>query len=179
LEQTVSEYPTFWVYVPYTPDETTSGEFSLQDGEEDLYRTPFQLPTSPGVVSITLPKTVPPLQPGREYRWYVDINCPSLKPSRNPTPASVTGMVKRIALPATLAQELNIARTPLQRAASYARHAFWFDTLTELAQLRLKHPQDQTVRQAWVELLSDRGDWLKQIANETILGTVRTPPSPK
>lgn len=179
LEQTVSEYPTFWVYVPYAPDETTSGEFALQDGEEELYRVPFQLPTSPGIVSIPLPKSAAPLQIGKEYRWYVDINCPSLKLSRNPTPASVTGTVKRVAMPETLAQALSIAKTSLQRTASYAKYGLWFDTLTELAQLRLNQPQDPIAKQAWVKLLSDREQWLKTIANEAIVGNVITSSPPK
>lgn len=179
LEQTVSEHPTFWVYVPYSPDETTSGEFSLQDGEVDLYRTTFQLPTSPGIVSLTLPQSAAPLQPGREYRWYVDINCPSLKPSRHVTPASVTGIVQRVAMPATLAQELSTAKTPWQRAVSYAKHGLWFDTLTELAQLRLNQPQDNGAKQAWVELLSEREEWLKVIADEAIVGSVITSSPPK
>jgi Domain of Unknown Function (DUF928) len=179
LEQTVSAYPTFWFYVPYSPDETTSGEFSLQEGEADLYRTAFRLPTSPGIVSITLPRSVAPLQIGKEYRWYVDINCPSVKPSRNLTPASVTGMVKRVAISERLAQTLSTAKTPWQRTTSYASHGLWFDTLTELAQLRLHQPQDQAVKQAWVQLLSDRAEWLKPVAEEAIVGSVITSSPPK
>lgn len=179
LEQTVSEYPTFWVYVPYSPNETTSGEFSIQDGEVDMYRTTFQLPTSPGIVGLTLPRSVAPLQPGKEYRWYVDINCPSLKPSRNVTPASVTGIVKRVVMPETLTQDLSTAKTPWQRTVSYAKHGVWFDTLTELAQLRLNQPQDNAARQAWIELLSEREEWLKLIADEAIAGSVITSSPPK
>ncbi|WP_421654380.1 DUF928 domain-containing protein [Leptothermofonsia sp. ETS-13] len=179
LEQTVSGHPTFWVYVPYAPDETTSGEFSLQEGEEEVYRAPFQLPPSPGIVSIVLPNSVAPLQPGKEYRWYVDINCPSRKPSRNSTSVSVTGIVKRVAMSATLAEDLGNAKTPLQRAASYARHGLWFDTLTELAHLRLKQPHNHEARQAWIELFSDRNDWLRLIAHEAITGSVITSSPPK
>lgn len=178
LEQTVSEHPTFWVYVPYTPDATTSGEFSLQEGDEEVYRVPFQLPTARGIVSITLPGRVA-LESDKEYRWYVDINCPSLKPSRHPTPVSVTGIVKRVAMSAPLTADLSNAKTPLQRAASYAQHGLWFDTLTELAHLRLNQPQNREARQAWVDLFSDRSEWLKFIADEAIAGSVITNSPPK
>lgn len=179
LEQTVSGHPTFWVYVPYAPDATTWGEFSLQEGEEEVYRAPFQLPPSPGIVGIVLPGSVAPLQPGKEYRWYVDINCPRRKSSRNSSSVSVTGIVKPVAIPATLVEDLGNAKTPLQRAASYARHGLWFDTVTELAHLRLNQPHNSEARQAWIELFRDRSDGLKRIADEAITGRVITSSPPK
>ena len=76
LDLTISDRPTFWVYVPYTQQEAPSGEFSLQDGENDVYRTRFQLPATPGIVSISLPATQKPLEVGKTYRWYFEMNCP-------------------------------------------------------------------------------------------------------
>jgi hypothetical protein len=174
LDQTVDEHPTFWIYVPYTAAEAPSGEFSLHDGDHDVYRVQFQLPSTPGIVSVTLPHTVAPLEVDKSYRWYFEINCPNQKVSREPTPASVTGLVKRMALSETLLNELNAATTPLRRAAVYAKQGFWFDTLTELAQLRLAEPENAVIKQAWTDLLNDRRIQLQSVAEAAIVGHVTT-----
>ena len=70
-------------------------------------------------------------------------------------------------LPQSLITELMTAKTPLQRATSYAKHGIWFDTLTELAQLRLDQPQNQAAKQVWTELLSDRALQLEAIADQS------------
>lgn len=178
LALTVNEYPTFWVYVPYTPREAPSGEFSLQDGDNDVYRTRFQLPATPGIVSISLASTTKPLQVGKTYRWYFEIKCPQLE-SSDELPASVTGVVRRVTRSSDLESELNAAKLPLERVATYARHHLWYETLTELAQLRLNKPQNPTFENAWVELLRDKNIGLEKIAQEPIIGSVTTSSPPK
>ena len=174
LKLTVNEYPTFWLYVPYTPQQAPSGEFSLQDGDNEVYRTHFQLPATPGIVSITLPSTAPSLAEGKEYRWYFDINCPpSASSQESATPASLTGLVKRLALSSDLSQDLKAAPTPLAKIRTYARHGIWYETLTELAQLRLNEPQNSSLQQAWIELLSTQTVGLERIAQEPIIGSVK------
>lgn len=170
LELTVNAHPTFWVYVPYTQQEVVSGEFLLQDGEHQVYSTHFQLPTTPGIVSITLPPTLKPLEVGQTYNWYFNVNCSPAKLSEPPD--SVGGQVQRVAGSGEFENELKTAKTPLERIAIYAKHHVWYDTLTELAQLRLKNPQDSTLKKVWRDLLSDRNVGLAQVAQEPILGTV-------
>lgn len=173
LKLTFEKYPTFWVYVPYTPQEATDGEFSLQDGDSEVYLTHFQLPATPGIVGISLPPTVPPLAVGKEYRWYFDINCPrSPSSDESAAPASLTGLVQRISVSAQLERELNAAKTPLQRIATYARHGIWYEALAELAQLRLHEPKNPMLQKTWIELLSDRTVDLAKIAQEPIVGKV-------
>lgn len=180
FDQTVSDRPTFWVYVPYTPDEAPFGEFVLQDGQgqEDLYREQFQLPSTPGIVSITLPATVPALSAGKHYRWYFEVSCPTRATARQPIPASVTGLVKRGEVPAALITELKASETPLQRATSYAKYGFWFDSVTEIAQLRLSQPQNQAAKQAWMELLQSEMD-LQLIADRALVGQVTASSQPR
>jgi hypothetical protein len=179
FELTVSERPTFWAYVPYTPEEAPSGEFFLQDGEDNVYRTQFQLPATPGIVSISLPSTAKPLEVGKTYRWYFDINCPTSDSANKITPASMTGVVQRISPSVELEQELKAAKTPLKRIAAYAKHSIWHETLTELVQLRLNEPQNSLVERLWVELLSDETIGFKNIAPEPIAGSVITSSPPE
>ncbi|HEY9604397.1 MAG TPA: DUF928 domain-containing protein [Allocoleopsis sp.] len=171
LELTLNAYPTFWVYVPYTQKEVMSGEFSLQDGDNEVYSTHFQLPTTPGIVSISLPPTLKPLEVGKTYNWYFNINC--APPQFSEPPDSIGGQVQRVVGSEELESELKTVKTPLERIAIYAKYHVWYDTLTELAKLRLTAPQDPTLKKVWRELLSDRNVGLAQVAQEPIVGTVK------
>jgi Domain of Unknown Function (DUF928) len=179
LELTVSDRPTFWVYVPYTSQEAPSGKFSLQDGENNVYTTQFQLPATPGIVNISLPATQKPLEVGKTYRWYFEINCPRTEAAAQVTPASVTGVVRRVVPSAALNNALNAAKTPLQRVAAYAQYSIWYDTLTELARLRSNPGQNPGIEGNWVELLSDRNIGLQDFAKESIAGNVTTNSPPE
>lgn len=175
LESTVSDRPTFWVYVPYGPEEASSGEFSLQDGETDIYRTPFTLPATPGIVSVTLPASVKNLEVGKKYRWYFNINCPQREGStEKTTPAFVTGRVERVAFTSQIENELKAAKTSLERIAILARNGIWYDTLNELAQLRLQEPGNRDAIAAWNTLLKSDSIGLGGIAQEQIVGNIKT-----
>ncbi|GAB1543422.1 hypothetical protein NUACC21_60960 [Scytonema sp. NUACC21] len=180
LKLTVNQHPSIWAYVPYTRQDAPSGEFSLQDGDNEVYRTRFQLPPTPGIISISLPSTAPPLVAGKKYRWYFDINCSSSKAlGELATPASLTGLVQRVAPSLALETDLKAAKTPLERVNIYAKYNIWFETLTELAQLRLKEPQNDTYSKAWIELLSQPQVGLEKIAQEPIIGDITTSSLPK
>lgn len=174
LDLTVSDRPTFWVYVPYTQQEAPSGEFSLQDGENEVYRTRFQLPATPGIVSISLPANQKPLEVGKTYRWYFEMNCRPREAGDQVTAAFVTGLVRRVAPSAALNNALNSAKNPLQRIAAYAQYSIWYDTLTELARLRSNPAQNPGIEGIWVEVLSDRNIGLENIAPESVVGNVTT-----
>jgi len=176
FQLTVSEYPTFWVYVPYGSDKVSSGEFSIQQGENDIYRATFKLPATPGIVSVTIPKTEKPLELDKTYRWYFEMSCPrstqAPQAATRLAPASLTGFVRRVSQPPELEAELNRAKNPLERVAAYASHDIWYDMLTELAQLRLQYPDNATLESIWLELLGDERIGLKEIEQEPIAGTV-------
>ena len=67
---TTSERPMFWFYVPYT---NMSAEFVLQDSSEnEIYKNQnIALKAKSGVIGISIPSTVIPLQVGKTYRWLV------------------------------------------------------------------------------------------------------------
>ncbi|AOY82740.1 DUF928 domain-containing protein [Moorena producens JHB] len=159
LYSTVSDYPTFWIYLPYTSKDAPSLEFSLQDenGENDIYRQPLNLPDQPGIVGIRLPKTETQLGVGQTYAWNIKINCPtSASSNKSSTPLHITGTVRRVAQSPELEQDLNLAKNPLKRIRAYCKHDIWYDHFTDLAELKLEQPRDMTVKQGWTRLLEHR-----------------------
>lgn len=172
LDLTISEYPQFWVYVPYAQAEVATAKFSLQNDDSEVYQQTVQLPSTPGILAISMPTTLPPLEMDESYRWYFELTCPQSDPTASPVPATVTGSVQRIAPSATLLNELAIAPSPLDTVAAYAENHIWYETLSQLAQLRLENPNDQSLIETWQALLSDPevglGDW----ADTPIVGEV-------
>lgn len=144
---TVSDRPTFWFYVPYPLTRDLATEFVLQDEQgKYLYQTSLaQSGTPPGVVSVTLPATVPPLEVDKRYHWYFLIYCTASNPM------FVDGWVER--KPNALSQTA-LSREQAQR---YAANGIWYDALTTLAQLRRQKPQDSTLTQDWTNLLQSAG----------------------
>ncbi len=61
----------------------------------------FKLPERPGLVSLTLPTTVPELEINQEYRWFFKLFCGS------DNPMFVRGWVQRIQISPSLNQQLN------------------------------------------------------------------------
>lgn len=171
LKFTLSAYPTIWLYVPYTTQDAPDGNFSLQLGDKEIYQTKIQLPKTPGIIGIPLPKNLPPLALEQDYRWYIDVNCSSaITTNTSASPASVTGLIRRIQPSEELKKELADTTTALEKIAVYARYGIWYETLTQLAQLRLKEPQNPQLQESWINLLSEPTVGLQDLAQEPLLG---------
>jgi Domain of Unknown Function (DUF928) len=166
---TVKDYPTIWVYLPYSAQEATNGELSLQDGDIEVYRTSLKLPNKAGVIGINLPSTIPALKVGKEYRWYFDINCSHNGADNSPTPASITGVVQRKLISVELEKDLKTAKTALDKIFVYAKYDIWYEAITELAKLRLGEPNNFIFKKAWVELLNSEKLGLGRISQEPIV----------
>jgi Domain of Unknown Function (DUF928) len=167
---TVKDYPTIWVYLPYTDRESTNGEFSLQDGDVEVFRTHLKLPNKSGIVGISLPSTIPVLKVGKEYRWYFDINCSrNVSVDNSQTPASLTGVVQRKLISVELERDLKTAKTPLDKIFVYAKYNIWYEAITDLAKLRLSEPNNATFKKAWVQLLNTESLGLGKIAQEPLI----------
>lgn len=165
---TIKTHPTFWVYVPYAPNEVASGEFSLQDAQRnDIYRTRFTLPATPGIVSITIPADKPPLEINKQYSWHFKLDCPRQNATQKQ--AFVDGIVKRIALNPELERELNAAKNLQERLDFYAKNGIWYERLNELALLRLAEPK--STNDNWSELLKSAG--LEYLAQYPIIGSIK------
>jgi hypothetical protein len=156
LGATIASAPTFWFYIPYQPPFL--GEFVLRDKDGMLvYQTDVTLPDTPGVVSLSLPQTVAPLEIGKQYRWFLKVYCKAQEP-----PAFVEGWVQRISLNPILKSQLEKA-TPRDRVALYAANGIWFEALSIAGELRRRDPNAPS----WVVLLQAVG--LTGLVNEPIV----------
>ena len=174
LNLTVSQYPTFWIYVPYTRKEVSEAVFTLQNEDSEVYRTDFELPEKPGIVSINLPSTAS-IAVGKQYRWYFDIKCSVSQVSdKSSIPISLTGVVKRVAKSSAFQSKLKNAKTSLGRMKIYANYGIWYETLTEIAQIKQSKPHNSALNKIWFELLSQPQVGLEKIASEPILGNIKS-----
>lgn len=156
LGATIAEHPTFWFYIPYKPQ--FRGKFVLQDKDSNLlYQTNVTLPETPGVVSLSLPNEVAPLEIGKQYHWFLKIYCKAQAP-----PAFVEGWIQRNSLNPVLKSQLEKA-TLRDRVALYATNGIWFEALSTASVLRRRDPQDPS----WAALL--RGIDLNDLATEPIV----------
>jgi Domain of Unknown Function (DUF928) len=163
----VEAHPTLWFYVPYKSGEVASGEFSLQDEQNnDVYRTNFTLPETPGIVGFNLAGAAP-LEVNKKYQWYVKLYCSG---QRSSAPVFVRGWVERVALKPELERQLQTASTARERIAVYAQNGIWYSALSELAKLRLDEPQNATLNNDWAGLLRDVK--LGNLVEKPILGEV-------
>ncbi|MBW4512127.1 MAG: DUF928 domain-containing protein [Scytonematopsis contorta HA4267-MV1] len=164
LGLTSQEYPTFWFYVPYAPNEATSVKFVILDEKKNPLTPqpiPINLKGTPGVISVKLPNGKP-LEMNKYYHWYLLINCNEKSQSED---IAVEGLVKRIAPKPDLQSSLASA-TPREQASIYAKAGIWQDALTLLGELRRSKPEDTALNADWKQLLESVG--LKEEANEQI-----------
>lgn len=166
--KTVSERPNFWFYVPYSPQEVTSGEFVVQDeAYNDVYRTAFTLPKTPGFVSLSLQSSKVPLEINKWYRWSFKLFCSSEKLS---VPTMVRGWVQRIPLSPELRSQLDAAKP--REDIVYTRNLIWYDAIAHLAELRLNNSSNSSLENAWKNLLGAKGVGLETLSQEPIVGRV-------
>jgi peptidoglycan hydrolase-like protein with peptidoglycan-binding domain len=161
---TLAEYPSFWFYVPYSPDALHSASFVLLDDKDNyVYKTTLTLSETPGIVSFRLPSTAEPLEIGKPYRWYFLIPCDPQNPSRS---VFVNGWVQRVAPIPALMSQLETA-TPRERVALYAAAGIWHEAQTILAELRRTYPQNAAIAADWSALLQSIG--LEELAQKPIV----------
>ena len=166
---TVSEYPTFWVYVPDLPVNTRSGEFVFQDQRgKNIYRTSLMLPEKSGVIGINLPQSPQyALKQDNKYQWYFKVYCGD--PQNIPDYYYVKAWVQRVAIAPNLASQLKAA---VPEYTAYTAHQIWQDALTNLAQLRHTNSDSSVLLQDWNQLLKSIG--LEQLAAAPIMPSYRS-----
>ncbi|MGA9380518.1 MAG: DUF928 domain-containing protein [Phormidium sp.] len=164
---TLAERPTFWFYVPYSNQQVTSGEFVLQNRERnDIIRIPFKLPNQPGYVSFTIPPTAPSLEVNKDYRWYFNVYC---DPKKTSSPMTVEGWIQRIPITPEIQSQINANQS--QKYVVYERNGIWFDAIADLAELRMKNPNNSTLSDAWNRLFQAKGVKL-ELPNQVPVGSV-------
>jgi hypothetical protein len=154
-DYTLSEQPTLWFYIPYTSTEVQSIEFTLHNAQltKTLYRATVPAPATAGIIAVpTQSSSI--LETGKNYRWKLVIQCKSK--STDEPDLVVNGWLQRLELPVNLSSQIRSA-SPRQRTQLYLDADGWYDALTNLAELRLKDPQDPTLQDQWRQLLKTAG----------------------
>ncbi|MCP2730642.1 DUF928 domain-containing protein, partial [Limnofasciculus baicalensis] len=162
VEQTVSANPTVLVHI--TPTKAQTAEFTVlnEKGEDIVHNETVSLTHNSGVVSLKV--TDNPLQAGQLYHWAFQISCGG----NDGGDLTVDGWVQYNAPSGELA---NVEKQPERdRPAIYAEKKIWTDTLSSLAELRQRYPNDQEVAADWQSLLDSVG--LGNIANEKLIGSL-------
>ncbi len=159
---TVSERPTFFVYLPKVAIKEVL--FSIQDEKyNNHYQTTLKVVNPGGIFSFQLPDNIPPLEIGKNYRWFVVV----VKEGENlkADTANVRGWIKRVANNSNMLDK-KLERPGLEKAAMYGKAGLWYDTLSTLAEAKITQPKDAIVAQEWQYLLKQAG--LQSIANQPI-----------
>jgi hypothetical protein len=150
--KSASPNPTFWFFVPDKLTTKVLVEFVIQDEADNyVYQKKFHPPeTQSGILSL-LVQPQEHLVAGQSYRWTFSIYC---DPEKSSASVYVQGSMTQVILNPTLQKELEVAKTPLERAAFFAKNGIWYDTLTTLGeQIQLSKRQDPEITSAWNELL--------------------------
>ncbi|WP_017317979.1 DUF928 domain-containing protein [Mastigocladopsis repens] len=155
LALTVSEYPTFWVYVPELPTNVRFGEFIFQDEKgKNIYRTSLTLPEKSGVIGINLPENPQyALKQDNKYQWYFKVYCGN--PQNTSDYYYVKAWVQRVALTPNLESQLKAAKP--KEYTAYAVNNIWQDALTNLVNLRRINSGSSVLAQDWSNLLKAVG----------------------
>ncbi len=163
---TVSAQPTLFWYIPQTAAK--SAEFEVHNAQgKRVYHTTLTLQGIPGVVKLSLPKTVA-LETNKEYQWTLMLQRDSEQEGES---LWLQGKIKRTALTSAQKAQLAAARQPLQQAEMYARAGIWQETISILAQLRHDRPRDRNINAAWQELLNSVD--LPELANAPLVECCR------
>ena len=124
IARTVSDYPTFFFYLPQPNAELA--EFILQDENGNLiYEQALTIKNLSGVISVSIPANtnVPPLEVGKKYTWVFSLVC---DPDDRASDQIEKGVVRRVELSADILRQLENA-DPRQKTFIYAKNGIWQD----------------------------------------------------
>ena len=164
IARTVSDYPTFFFYLPKPNAELA--EFILEDENgNQIYRQALTIKNLSGVIGVSIPATtnMPPLEVGKSYTWKFTVVCDVEDRSSDQLEI---GTVRRVELSAEILRELENADLR-QKTGIYAENGIWHDALGTLAAARRANPNDPVVKTDWESLLDSVT--LGEIAKEPIL----------
>ncbi|MDJ0691692.1 MAG: DUF928 domain-containing protein [Xenococcaceae cyanobacterium MO_188.B32] len=165
---TISAYPIFWFYSPYSEGQINYLEFTLAEVEttKTIYRTKVNLRERSGIMGIALPQEKQyALKLNQDYSWSLQVYCSQ----QNERPDLVfEGWLRR--LPITSSLQKDLAAFPSRQYSVYLENNILYDALTNLTELRQKKPNDPQIIKAWNQLLIDLGR--KELISQPILEPV-------
>jgi Domain of Unknown Function (DUF928) len=177
--KTVAARPTFWVYVPYSTQQAIAGEFVLkEEGNKEIFRSPFTLPITPGLVSFSIPSRTAALEIDKNYSWSFKVICqlPEADGSDDsPEPSVlVEGWVQRVKPTPELENQLKAKTAP--DYTIYTNHLIWYDALDSITKLRITQPTNTKLTDEWINLFKLKGiegsDLDPQKLKQPIVGSV-------
>ncbi|BAQ59647.1 membrane proteins related to metalloendopeptidases [Geminocystis sp. NIES-3708] len=161
LALTATDSPTIFVYI--AKNDSTKASLTITDeNKKQLYQTEFTLPQQEGIFRIKLPANLK-IEAQQPYRWELKLLSPE-----NPSASlklKTSGWVEKVSPPQNL-----VTKDKWENLNQLAEAGLWYDTLNELATLRLENPQNAEVETEWVELLKSVG--LEYIAKNDIYSNV-------
>jgi Domain of Unknown Function (DUF928) len=147
---TVSQYPTFFFFVPQTVNKVAN--FTLVDMDQNIVsKNTIKLSGSPGVMSLKIADSSG-LQVGKNYKWTLAIVC---NPEKRSEDEYVWGYIQRVDRP-DLIDKLRQAN-PRDRPSLYAREGIWYETLATIVEQHRINPNDKTSIDYWQNLLREIG----------------------
>ena len=164
IGRTVSDYPTFFFYLPQT--EAESAELILEnESGKQIYQQDLTIKNLSGVIGVSIPAntTVPPLEVGKDYTWKFTVVCDAQDRSSDQLES---GIVRRVELSADILSQLENA-DPRQKTFIYAKNGIWQDALSNLAAARRANPNEPVFQTDWESLLDSVT--LGEIAKEPIV----------
>jgi len=164
IARTVSDYPTFFFYLPQPNAELA--EFILQDENgNQIYGQALTIKNLSGVIGVSIPANtnVPPLEVGKKYSWVFSLVC---DPQDRAADKVEKGTVRRVELSADILRQLDAA-DPRQKIVIYAENGIWQDAVGNLAAARRANPNDKDLAADWESLLDSVT--LRAIAKEPIV----------
>lgn len=160
--ETIRPQPTFWVFLSQA-GRTVELSLVPEGSDEVLYTATYAEIAQVGVSRLAPPEGVPALEPDVPYRWMLSVNCPD----ESGEDSATTGIVVRRSPSDDLSQQLAEADTEA-RINLLASHGFWFDTLTEVGDWRLRDPQSDSAFLAWASLLEHEVVQLDDVINRPL-----------
>jgi len=150
IGRTVSDYPTFFFYLPQTHAEIA--EFILQDENGNwIYQQEFTIKNLSGVIGVSIPANtnLPPLEVGKKYTGAFVLVC---DPEDRSNDHLEIVIVRRVEVSANILRQLETA-DPRQKTFIYAENGIWQDALSTLAAARRANPNDTDLAADWESLL--------------------------
>ncbi|MCP2727632.1 DUF928 domain-containing protein [Limnofasciculus baicalensis] len=151
---TVSEYPTFWFYIPYPPEDISDMEFFIVEETTDkpIYDVSIKLTEKPGIIKIAMPtESKYALKLNETYRWRLNLDC---QPNKSIEPDLVlSGFIKRVSLTSILQNQLEAMK--LKEYIAYQDNNIWYDAITTLAEQYSDNLQNRELAEDWQKLLNN------------------------
>jgi hypothetical protein len=151
--ETLSDYPSFYFYLPEIP--ATSARFSLFDeAGDEIYHAEFQVTGESGILAIHLPSTVglPPLAVGEYYEWAFSVTCSNGDSDDRSGDPYLTGWLKRSEMSPDLAAALAGA-SGSERASIYAQAGLWYEAIDAAVERRLSQSATPAAIADWSDFL--------------------------